>query len=87
MATGNDPVGQREFDQYVRGVDWRLDQLEEFRKAHLELHEREREARARAQKQKRDNAKKDRRWSREQVAAWAAVAAVLVAAWLTSTGK
>jgi len=87
VAAGNEPVGQREFDRYADDVDRRLGQLEEFRRAHEQLHERERQARAKAQKQKRDNAKKDRRWSREQIAAWAAVAAVLVAAWLTSTGK
>lgn len=87
MGTGNEPVGQREFDRYTDGIEHRLEQLEKFREAHDQLHERERQARAKAQKQKREDAKKDRRWSREQVAAWAAVAAVLVAAWLTSMGK
>lgn len=87
MAAGNEPVGQREFDQYTRFTDHRLEELEVWRKDHERLHEKDRQERAKAQKQKREDAKRDRRWSKEQVAAWAAVAAVLAAAWLTSTGK
>jgi hypothetical protein len=87
VGTGNEPVGQREFDQYQRFTDHRLDELEQWRKDHERLHRTEQEQRAKAQKQKREDAKKDRQWSRAQLAAWAAVAAVLIAAWMTSMGK
>jgi hypothetical protein len=67
---GNDPVGQREFDQYTRASDRRLDALERWREAHQRQHGED-----------DDEAREDRRWSWQQLAAWAAVAAVLVTAW------
>lgn len=85
MTGGSDPVTQRELDAVQRGNDAvqrsnerRLDAVETWQREHDREHDRAHE--------QRDNERAEtRRWSWQQIAAWAAVAAVLAAAWVTST--
>lgn len=74
--SGGDPVGQREFDQYTRATDRRLDAIEKWQEGHEKAH---------AEDEGRDERRT--RWRWQQVVAWAAVAAVLVAAWWTAASS
>lgn len=73
---GDEPIGQREFDQYARATDRRLEQLERWRDAHEKAHNDD-----------DDDQSERRRWSWQQVVAWVSAAAVLGAAWLSAAGK
>lgn len=70
----NGPIRRREFDRYAEDAARRLAALERWRESHEQAHDDD-----------DDDERDGRRWSWQQVVAWAAVAAVLVAAWLSST--
>jgi len=69
------PVRRAEYGEYKTATNHRLEQLERWREAHERAHDDD-----------DDDDRDDRRWSWQQIAAWAAVAAVLAAAWLSSAG-
>lgn len=73
---GDEPIGQREFDQYARATDRRLGQLERWREAHERAHDDDDDDRSERQ-----------RWSWQQIVAWVSVAAVLATAWLSVAAK
>lgn len=72
----NRPVRQYEFDLYREGTNHRLTELEQWRRSHEQTHDED-----------DDEAEDNRRWSWQQIAAWAGVAAVLVAAAMGNVGK